>query len=98
MKLLVIAPKIPIMAEYGNDTNLQITCMVSMMRCGTSTTVVYRYRVTFLKKILLTFMVSLVLSFPEEEIDFYLPQLINMYINMPSVAEVLHPYLVARCR
>lgn len=37
-------------------------------------------------------------SFPEEEIDFYLPQLINMYINMPSVAEVLHPYLVARCR
>ena len=38
------------------------------------------------------------LSFPEEQIDFYLPQLINMYINMPSVAEVLHPDLVARCR
>jgi hypothetical protein len=38
------------------------------------------------------------ISFSVEEIDFYLPQLINMYINMPSVAEVIHPYLVARCR
>ena len=37
-------------------------------------------------------------SFGNEEIDFYLPQLVNMYITMHPVAEVLHPYLVARCR
>ncbi|XP_073991037.1 phosphatidylinositol 4-kinase beta fwd isoform X2 [Rhodnius prolixus] len=39
-----------------------------------------------------------VFSFPNSEVDFYLPQLVNMYIQMPDVAEVLHPYLVHRCR
>ncbi|KAK9505633.1 hypothetical protein O3M35_009636 [Rhynocoris fuscipes] len=39
-----------------------------------------------------------VFSFPNIEVDFYLPQLVNMYIQMPDVAEVLHPYLVHRCR
>ncbi|XP_023347591.1 phosphatidylinositol 4-kinase beta [Eurytemora carolleeae] len=37
-------------------------------------------------------------SFLESDIDFYLPQLVNMYITMHPVAEVLHPYLVLRCR
>jgi hypothetical protein len=37
-------------------------------------------------------------SFPDPEIDFYLPQLVNMYITMHPVAEVLHPYIVYRCR
>jgi len=37
-------------------------------------------------------------SFSHDEIDFYLPQLVNMYITIHPVAEVLHPYLVARCR
>jgi len=37
-------------------------------------------------------------SFKEDEVDFYLPQMVNMYITMHPVAEVLHPYLVARCR
>lgn len=31
------------------------------------------------------------------QVDFYLPQLINMYIMMHAVAEVIHPYLIARC-
>lgn len=35
-------------------------------------------------------------SFSEDETDFFLPQLVNMYIQMPDVAEVLHPYLVHR--
>ncbi|XP_014262636.1 phosphatidylinositol 4-kinase beta isoform X2 [Cimex lectularius] len=39
-----------------------------------------------------------VFSFPDNDVDFYLPQLVNMYIQMPDVAEVLHPYLVHRCR
>jgi len=37
-------------------------------------------------------------SFLPEDIDFYLPQMVNMYITMHPVAEVLHPYLVHRCR
>lgn len=39
-----------------------------------------------------------VFSFTDSEVDFYLPQLINMYIQMHDVAEVIHPYLVNRCR
>ncbi|XP_046409330.1 phosphatidylinositol 4-kinase beta [Neodiprion fabricii] len=37
-------------------------------------------------------------SFPDNEVDFYLPQLVSMYIQMHDVAEVIHPYLVHRCR
>ncbi|XP_012266623.2 phosphatidylinositol 4-kinase beta [Athalia rosae] len=37
-------------------------------------------------------------SFPDNELDFYLPQLVSMYIQMHDVAEVIHPYLVHRCR
>lgn len=35
-------------------------------------------------------------SFDNKDVDRYLPQLINMYINMHDVAEVIHPYLVHR--
>lgn len=37
-------------------------------------------------------------SFEDSCVDFYLPQMMNMYITMHPVAEVLHPYLVLRCR
>ncbi|XP_066993057.1 phosphatidylinositol 4-kinase beta isoform X2 [Anabrus simplex] len=39
-----------------------------------------------------------VFSFPDHEVDFYLPQLVSMYIQMHDVAEVIHPYLAHRCR
>ncbi|XP_057336845.1 phosphatidylinositol 4-kinase beta isoform X1 [Microplitis mediator] len=37
-------------------------------------------------------------SFPDNDVDFYLPQLILMYIQLHDVTEVLYPYLVHRCR
>ncbi|XP_012271347.1 phosphatidylinositol 4-kinase beta [Orussus abietinus] len=37
-------------------------------------------------------------SFPDNEVDFYLPQLVLMYIQLHDVTEVLYPYLVHRCR
>lgn len=37
-------------------------------------------------------------GFPNNEVDFYLPQLINMYVQMEDVAEVIHPYLIHRHR
>lgn len=37
-------------------------------------------------------------SFPKSDVDFFLPQLITMYIHMPDVAEVIYPYLASRCR
>lgn len=46
----------------------------------------------------LEYIANKLFSFQEGEVDFYLPQLINMYIMMHAVAEVIHPYLVARCR
>lgn len=46
----------------------------------------------------LEYIANKLFSFQDSEVDFYLPQLINMYIMMHAVAEVIHPYLVARCR
>ncbi|RVE63289.1 hypothetical protein OJAV_G00164030 [Oryzias javanicus] len=38
-------------------------------------------------------------SFAHEEVDFYLPQLLNMYIHMDEdVGDAIKPYLVHRCR
>jgi len=46
----------------------------------------------------LEYIANKLFSFQDPEVDFYLPQLINMYIMMHAVAEVLHPYLISRCR
>lgn len=35
-------------------------------------------------------------SFPDNDVDFYLPQLVVMYIQLHDVTEVLYPYLVHR--
>ncbi|XP_011312654.1 phosphatidylinositol 4-kinase beta isoform X2 [Fopius arisanus] len=37
-------------------------------------------------------------SFSNGDVDFYLPQLVLMYIQLHDVTEVLYPYLVHRCR
>ncbi|CAJ0583269.1 unnamed protein product, partial [Mesorhabditis spiculigera] len=36
-------------------------------------------------------------NFPDEEVDFYIPQLINLYIHHGDVAEAIHPYITKRC-
>ena len=35
-------------------------------------------------------------SFNEDDVDFFLPQLLTLYINMHDVAEATHPYIVYR--
>ncbi|KAK4037181.1 hypothetical protein OUZ56_029221 [Daphnia magna] len=45
-----------------------------------------------------TYIGNRVFSYPPRDVDFYLQQLVNMYIHMHDVAEVIHPYLVHRCR
>lgn len=37
-------------------------------------------------------------SFKDEDVDFYVPQLINMYIQMDDIADVIHKYLIQRSR
>lgn len=45
-----------------------------------------------------TYLGNRMFSFRDEDVDFYLPQMLNMYIHMHDVAEAIHPYLVHRCR
>ncbi|KAL4217995.1 Phosphatidylinositol 4-kinase beta [Mactra antiquata] len=45
-----------------------------------------------------TYLANKMFSFTENDVDFYLPQLLNMYIHMHDVAEAVHPYVVHRCR
>ncbi|CAH0552718.1 unnamed protein product [Brassicogethes aeneus] len=46
----------------------------------------------------LSYIVNKMFSFEDRDVDFYLPQLVCMYIQMHDVAEVIHRYLVHRCR
>lgn len=43
-----------------------------------------------------SYIANRMFSFDDSRVDFYLPQLVLMYIQMHDVAEVLHPYLVHR--
>ncbi|CAH0605757.1 unnamed protein product [Chrysodeixis includens] len=45
-----------------------------------------------------TYLANKLFSFPYEDVDFYLPQIATMYIEMSDVADVLKPYLVHRCK
>jgi phosphatidylinositol 4-kinase len=36
-------------------------------------------------------------DYPQDELDFYLPQLINMYIHIQSISNVIHDYITIRC-
>ncbi|XP_018577631.1 phosphatidylinositol 4-kinase beta, partial [Anoplophora glabripennis] len=46
----------------------------------------------------LCYIVNKMFSFEDQDVDFYLPQLVCMYIQMHDVAEVIHRYLIHRCR
>lgn len=46
----------------------------------------------------LSFIVNKIFSFPDEEVDLYIPQLVLMYIQMDELTDVLDPYLTYRCR
>ncbi|XP_077284386.1 phosphatidylinositol 4-kinase beta fwd [Arctopsyche grandis] len=45
-----------------------------------------------------SYLANKLFSFPNDQVDFYLPQLATMYIEIDDVAEVLRTYLVQRCR
>ncbi|KAG8231773.1 hypothetical protein J437_LFUL010748 [Ladona fulva] len=45
-----------------------------------------------------SYLANKMFSFPDQEVDFFLPQLVTMYIQMRDVAEAIHPYLLHRCR
>lgn len=43
-----------------------------------------------------SYIANRMFSFEDSHVDFYLPQLVCLYIQMHDVAEVIHPYLVHR--
>uniref|UniRef100_A0A7E4VEF4 Phosphatidylinositol 4-kinase beta n=1 Tax=Panagrellus redivivus TaxID=6233 RepID=A0A7E4VEF4_PANRE len=45
----------------------------------------------------LSYLGNKLFKFDNNIVDFYIPQLITMYINMPNVANALHAYLLQRC-
>ncbi|KAL9987779.1 hypothetical protein ACROYT_G002140 [Oculina patagonica] len=46
----------------------------------------------------LTYLGNKLFTFDDEDVNFYLPQLINMYIHVDEVSDALHRYLVERCK
>jgi hypothetical protein len=42
------------------------------------------------------FLGTKLFDYPHEELDFYLPQLINMYIHIQSISTVIHNYITTR--
>jgi hypothetical protein len=44
-----------------------------------------------------TYLVNRLFTFPNEDVDFYLPQLLNIYIYMKDLADLLNPYFRHRC-
>ncbi|KAL3990271.1 Phosphatidylinositol 3- and 4-kinase family protein [Acanthocheilonema viteae] len=46
----------------------------------------------------LNYLGNRIFDLPAEMVDFYVPQLIVLYINIREVAEVIHPYIVKRCK
>ncbi|VDK85911.1 unnamed protein product [Litomosoides sigmodontis] len=46
----------------------------------------------------LNYLGNRLFDLPTEMVDFYLPQLIVLYINIREVAEAIHPYIVKRCK
>ena len=39
-----------------------------------------------------------IFGFPHDDVDFFLPQLVHLYVQQRELAEVLHPYFMARAR
>lgn len=46
----------------------------------------------------LNYLGNRLFDLPTEMVDFFVPQLIILYVNLREVAEVIHPYIVERCK
>jgi hypothetical protein len=44
-----------------------------------------------------TYLVKRLFTFPLVDVDFYIPQLLNMYIYLIKVADLLNPYFRYHC-
>ena len=44
-----------------------------------------------------TYLVNRLFTFPDNDVDFYIPQLLNMYIYIKDIADLLNPYFRYRC-
>ncbi|VDM96667.1 unnamed protein product [Thelazia callipaeda] len=57
-----------------------------------------RYLSTCKEAGVLNYLGNRLFDLPVQMVDFYISQLIVLYINIREVAEVIHPYVVKRCK
>jgi phosphatidylinositol 4-kinase len=58
--------------------------------------IVISYLFSSKEPIVQQFLGKKLFDYPDDELDFYLPQLINMYIHIPSISNVIHHYITTR--
>ncbi|XP_076307959.1 phosphatidylinositol 4-kinase beta-like isoform X1 [Tachypleus tridentatus] len=46
----------------------------------------------------LTYIGNKIFSFKDRDVDFFLPQLVSLYVHHTDIADAIHPYLVHRCK
>ncbi|XP_022254569.1 phosphatidylinositol 4-kinase beta-like [Limulus polyphemus] len=46
----------------------------------------------------LSYIGNRIFSFTDKEVDFFLPQLVSLYIHHADIADVVHAYLIHRCK
>ncbi|VDK44908.1 unnamed protein product [Gongylonema pulchrum] len=55
-----------------------------------------RYLSSYKEAGVLNYLGNRLFDLPSEMVDFYVPQLILLYLNVREIAEVTHPYIVKR--
>jgi hypothetical protein len=58
--------------------------------------IVISYLFSSKEPIVQQFLGKKLFDYPHDELDFYLPQLINMYIHIQSISSVIHDYITTR--
>uniref|UniRef100_A0A1I7Y8N6 PIK helical domain-containing protein n=1 Tax=Steinernema glaseri TaxID=37863 RepID=A0A1I7Y8N6_9BILA len=57
-----------------------------------------QYLYTSREQAVLKYLGTKLFTYHSADVDFYVPQLVNFYINVRECAEVLHNYIIKRCR
>ena len=87
--------------DSGTSTNEHLSIKhPGLLRLFDSTVCTASIVITYLfsskEPLVQQFLGKKLFEYPYEELDFYLPQLINMYIHIQSISTVIHEYITAR--
>ncbi|CEF63341.1 Phosphatidylinositol 4-kinase beta [Strongyloides ratti] len=87
---------------YNITTNISTQSTSSLLRFFDSTFFTIHHAIHHLQSSLdsnaLLHLGNSLFKFPKQSVDFYLPQLLLLYVNKRQVAEHIHSYLMERCQ